>query len=120
MKTEGTGAWPHTGGAAVKDPPANAGNAGGTGSIPGSGRSLGGGDDYPLRYACLENPTDRGAWGPPVRGVTELDTTKQLSAHPRHFPITKSRTCWPPRPPEQFLRRVSNAVSWAAVSFCPK
>ena len=30
-------------------------------SIPGSGRSLGGGHDYPLQYSYLENPIDRGA-----------------------------------------------------------
>ena len=33
-----------------------------TGSIPGSGRSLGGGHGNSLQYSCLENPTDRGAW----------------------------------------------------------
>ena len=31
------------------------------GSIPGSGRSLGGGNGNPLQYFCLENPMDRGA-----------------------------------------------------------
>ena len=30
-------------------------------SIPGSGRSPGGGHGNPLQYSCLENPTDRGA-----------------------------------------------------------
>ena len=34
-----------------------------TGSIPGSGGSLGGGHGNPLQYSCLENPMDRGAWG---------------------------------------------------------
>ena len=43
----------------VKNPPADAGD---TGSIPGSGRSPGGGRDDPLRYSCLENPMDRKAW----------------------------------------------------------
>ena len=42
----------------VKNPPANAGDAG---SIPGSGRSPGAGNDNPLQYSCLENPLDRGA-----------------------------------------------------------
>ena len=37
-------------------------NAGDPGSIPGSGRSPGGGHGHPLQYSCLENPTDRGAW----------------------------------------------------------
>ena len=37
-------------------------NAGDLGSIPGSGRSPGEGNDNPLQYSCLENPMDRGAW----------------------------------------------------------
>ena len=37
-------------------------NAGDLGSIPGSGRSSGEGNDNPLQYSCLENPMDRGAW----------------------------------------------------------
>ena len=36
-------------------------NAGGSGSIPGPGRSPGEGKAYPLQYSCLENPMDRGA-----------------------------------------------------------
>ena len=43
----------------VKNPPANAGDVG---SIPGSGRFPGGGNDIPLQYSCLENPMDREAW----------------------------------------------------------
>ena len=41
----------------------NAGDTGDVGSIPGSGRSPGGGHGNPLQYSCLENPMDRGAWG---------------------------------------------------------
>ena len=37
-------------------------NAGDVSSIPGSGRSAGGGIGNPLQYSCLENPMDRGAW----------------------------------------------------------
>ena len=36
-------------------------NAGDLGSIPGSGRCPGEGNDNPLQYSCLENPMDRGA-----------------------------------------------------------
>ena len=43
----------------VKNPPANAGDAG---SVLVSGRSPGGGNDNPLQYSCLENSMDRGAW----------------------------------------------------------
>ena len=55
----------------VKNPPANEGNTGDKGSIPGSGRSPGGGNDIPLQYSCLENPMDRGAWQATVRGVAK-------------------------------------------------
>ena len=37
----------------------NAGDAGGVGSIPGSGRSSGGGHGNPLQYSCLGNLMDR-------------------------------------------------------------
>ena len=37
---------------------ASAYNAGDPGSIPGSGRSPGEGNDNPLQYSCLENPMD--------------------------------------------------------------
>ena len=52
-------------------------NAGDLSSIPGSGRSLGEGNDYPLLYSCLENPLDKGAWWATVHRVTnELGTTE--------------------------------------------
>ena len=44
-------------------------HAGDTGLIPGSGRSPGEGNDYPLQYSCLENPMDRGAWRATVHGI---------------------------------------------------
>jgi len=50
------------GGTNDKDLPANAGDIRDTGLIPGSGRSPAGGNGNPLRYSCLENPMDRGAW----------------------------------------------------------
>ena len=37
-------------------------------SVPGSGRSPGGGHGSPFQYSCLENPTDRGAWWATVLG----------------------------------------------------
>ena len=46
----------------VKNPPADAEDAGDTGLIPGLGRSLGGEHGNPLQCSCLENPMDRGAW----------------------------------------------------------
>ena len=50
------------------------------GSIPGLGRSPGGGHGSPLQYSCLENPMDRGAWRATVQRVTKSWTQlKQLS-----------------------------------------
>ena len=46
-------------------------NAGDPGSIPGSGRSPGEGNGYPIQCSCLENPTDRGAWRDTVHGAAE-------------------------------------------------
>ena len=43
-------------------------------SIPGWGRSPGGGHGNPLQYSCLENPMDRGAWRAAVRGVRKSRT----------------------------------------------
>ena len=44
------------GGMMVKNPPASAGDKGDPASIPGSGRSPGGGNGNPLQYSCLGNP----------------------------------------------------------------
>ena len=46
-------------------------NAGDPGSIPGSGRSPGEGNGYPLQCSCLEYSMDRGAWQATVQGVTK-------------------------------------------------
>ena len=47
-------------------------NAGDLGSIPGLGRSPGGGNGNPFQYFCLENFMDRGAWQGTVHGVTRV------------------------------------------------
>ena len=44
------------------DGKASVNNVGDLGSIPGSGRSPEEGNGSPLKYYCLENPMDRGAW----------------------------------------------------------
>ena len=58
------------GGSVVKNLPANTGDAG---SIPGSGRSPGGGNGNPLQYSCQDNPVDIGDWWAIV--TEEADTT---------------------------------------------
>ena len=49
-------------------------NVGDLGSIPGSGRSPGNGNGNPLKYSCLENSMDGGAWWATVHGVTKSQT----------------------------------------------
>ena len=63
-------------GVVVKNPPANAGDAGVVGSIPGLGRSPGGGNGNLLQCSCLENAINREAWWATVHSVTEMDTTE--------------------------------------------
>ena len=55
----------------VKNPPANAGDAGDAGSTPGLGRPPGEGNDNALQYSCLGNPMDRGAWLAIVHGIAK-------------------------------------------------
>ena len=61
----------------VKNLPANAGDARYVGSIPGLGRSLGGGHGNPLQYSCLENLVDRA-------GCKESDTTEATELTAQH------------------------------------
>ena len=58
----------------VKNPPANTEGIRDADWIPGSGRSPGEGNGYPLQYSCLQNPMDREAWWATVHSVA-----KQLS-----------------------------------------
>ena len=76
--------WDFTGGSNGKESVYSAGDLG---SIPGLGRSPGGGHGNPLQYSCLENPMDRGAWQTTVCGCKESDMIEQLSTaqHGYHF-----------------------------------
>ena len=55
----------------VKNLSADAGDMRDAGSVPGVGRSPGGGNGNPLQYFCLEIPTDRGTWRVTGHGVTK-------------------------------------------------
>jgi len=59
---------------AIKKPPASAKSIGDKDSIPGWGRSPGGGHGNLLQYSCLENPLDRGDWWAPVHRVAKSQT----------------------------------------------
>jgi len=54
-----------------KESSCNAGDAGDAGLIPGLEQSPRREQGNPLRYFCLENPIDRGAWRATVHGVTK-------------------------------------------------
>ena len=65
----------------------NACSTGDPGSIPGSGRSPGEGNGYPLQYSYLENSKDRGAcW----RGIVH-GGGKELNMTERFFTFTFHR-----------------------------
>ena len=59
------------GGTVIKNLPSSAGDTGDMGSIPGSGRYPGGGNNNPLWYSCLENSMDRGACWATVHGIAK-------------------------------------------------
>ena len=58
----------------VENAPASVGDVKEAGSIPGLGRSPGGGRGSPLQCSCLENPINRGAFQGP-RGRNKSDMT---------------------------------------------
>ena len=64
----------------AKHPPANGGDEGDAGSIPGLGRHPGGGNGNPLQSSCLVNPMNRGAWQAADHRVAKIQTRlKRLS-----------------------------------------
>ena len=71
-------------GSVSKEPTCNAADVG---SIPGSGRSPGGGNGYSLQYSCLEHPRDRGAWQATIHGIAKSRTrlsTLSILAYASH------------------------------------
>ena len=59
------------GGASAKESACSAGDTGDLRSIPGSGRSSGVGNGYPLQYSCLENSMGKRDWWATVHGVAK-------------------------------------------------
>ena len=85
---------PDSFGLVVKNLPANAGATGDSGSIPGLGRSPGGGNGIPLQHSCLGNPMERGAWRATAHEVAkswtwlqDLDKTESLNMHARNYKV---------------------------------
>ena len=96
-------------GSGVKNPPVNAGDAGDLGSIPGWGRSPGGGHGNPLQYSCLENSMDRGAWWSTVHGVANSWT--RLSTLIHHWQADKPGRIFLPSRSWGVSQRVSKQTS---------
>ena len=65
----------------VKNTSANTGDVRDLGSVPGLGRSPGGGPSNSLQYSCLENPMDRGSWQVSSLGLKESETTEAARVH---------------------------------------
>ena len=61
------------------------------GSIPGSGRSPGGGHHNPLWYSCLGIPMNRGAWQATVYGVSENQTLRLSSVRLKPLSMLASK-----------------------------
>ena len=84
--------WGFTPGFSGKESACNTGATGNAGSIPGSGRSLGGGHGNSPQYSCPENPMDRGAWQATVHRVAKSRTRlKWISTHDRFIRDMETR-----------------------------
>ena len=74
----------------VKNPFTNAGDLRDLGSIPGWGRSHGGGHGSSLQYSCLENPMDRGAWWATIYRVSK-SRTRLNRLRTQHYCVLQSQ-----------------------------
>ena len=82
----------------VKSLLANAGDLRDMSSVPGPGKSSGGGHGNPLQYSCLENSMDRGAWWAISPWVCKESDTTEVTWHARKcmhkFPILCCQMGW--------------------------
>ena len=122
--------WGFPSGSVVKNPPANAGDLG---SIPGWGKSPGGGNGNPLQYSCLETPMDQRAWWATAHWasknqtrLTWLSTDADMQAHVlnMHFPddciLTDDCPLWEASLPICAHSHVSHLslCAWKYAFFC--
>ena len=77
----------------VRNPRASAGDSG---SIPGSGRSPGGGHGNPLQYSGLEKPMDRGAWWATVHRAAKSWTQLKRISTDTHLSIQSCKMLFNP------------------------
>ena len=66
------------------------GNKTDPGSMPGSGRSPGKGNGFPLQYSCLGNPMDRGAWRATVHGIARVGHDSATKPPPPPYKLSFS------------------------------
>ena len=114
-----------TGGAVIKNLPANAGGTKDVVSIPGSGRSPGGGHGNPLSCSCLENPMD-------LEELSRLQSTglQRVRCQPKRLRISSlfARSCQTLCDPMDcslsgsFVRGFLQAriLEWVAIPFCKR
>ena len=67
-----------------KNLPANAGDSGYVGLIPGSGRAPEVGNGNPLQYSCLENPMEKGTWRTTVHWTAKSRTQLSTAQYPQY------------------------------------
>ena len=80
----------NNGGSDDKEPACNAGDLN---LIPGSGRSPGEGNNYPLHYSCLGNFRGRGDWQAIVQGAAKDQTWLNDWSHTYIF-VRRKRLSW--------------------------
>ena len=76
------------------------GATGDAGLTPGSGRSPGEGNGYPVQYSCLRNPTDSRTWRAAVHGV----------AKSRNDCVTEQPPLTPPLPLPSLIFSIANVT----------
>ena len=81
-------------GSVIKNPPANMGDRGDVGLIPGLIRSPAGGNDNPLQYSCLENSVDTGAWCTIIHGVSKSQTWWSTHTYTHTHTHTHKNLSW--------------------------